>query len=73
MLSGPIGLRLDSREIGGYASNLANTYHEPASRHKQVTVILRHESDTSQSHATNIDLAIGDGSDLETLHEAGAE
>ncbi|MEA2079539.1 MAG: NAD-binding protein [Pseudomonadota bacterium] len=38
-----------------------------------MTAILRDETDSTQFGATDIDVVIGDGSDVETLREAGAE
>jgi len=59
--------------IVGYSALANNTYLELTRRHKQVTVILRHESDGTLFTATDLDIVIGDGSDLETLRKAGAE
>jgi len=58
--------------IVGYSALANNTYSELVSRHEQVTVILRQESDSALFTATDIDVVIGDGSDLETLRKADA-
>ena len=58
--------------IVGYSALANNTYRELVSRHEQVTVILRQESDSALFTATDIDVVIGDGSDLETLRKADA-
>jgi voltage-gated potassium channel len=59
--------------IVGYSALANNTYRELVSRNERVTVILRNEPDSSLFTATNLDIVIGDGSDLETLRKAGAE
>jgi voltage-gated potassium channel len=59
--------------IVGYSALSSNTYRELVSRHEQVTVILRNRPDSTLFPGTDVDIVIGDGSDLETLREAGAE
>ena len=59
--------------IVGYSALSNNTYRELVSRHEQVTVILRQESDSALFNATDIDVVIGDGRDLEALRKADAE
>ncbi len=59
--------------IVGYSALANNTYRELVSRHEQVTVILRQESDSALFAATDSDVVIGDGSDLETLRKADAD
>jgi len=59
--------------IVGYSALANNTYIELTRRNEQVTVILRHESDGTLFTATDLDIVIGDGGDLETLRKAGAE
>jgi voltage-gated potassium channel len=58
--------------IVGFSALSNNTYRELTSRHQQVTVILREEPDSALFTATDIDVVIGDGSDLETLRKADA-
>jgi len=58
--------------IVGYSALANNTYRELTSRHEQVTVILRKDTDGALFSATDIDIVIGDGSDVETLRKAGA-
>ena len=61
--------------IVGYSTLSSNTYRELVRRNKPVTVILRQESASTQfpDVGTDLDVVIGDGSDLETLRKAGAE
>ena len=59
--------------IVGYSALANNTYRELTSRHEQVTVILRKDTDGALFSATDLDIVIGDGSDVETLRKAGAE
>jgi voltage-gated potassium channel len=59
--------------IVGYSALSNNTYRELVSRQEQVTVILLHEADAAQFNNPDLDVVIGDGSDLETLRKAGAE
>ena len=59
--------------IVGYSALSANTYRELVSRNERVTVILRDASDSAMFPGTEVDIVTGDGSDLETLCEAGAE
>jgi voltage-gated potassium channel len=66
-------IRINHYIIVGYSALSANTYRELVSRHEQVTVILRDDSDGALFPATDPDIVVGDGSDLETLREAGAE
>jgi voltage-gated potassium channel len=66
--------RNDHYIIVGYSTLSSNTYRELLSRHQPVTVILRRQPDSAQLRdTTDIDIVIGDGSDLETLRKAGAE
>jgi voltage-gated potassium channel len=59
--------------IVGYSSLSGNTIRELIDRDKQVTVIMREKSQSALFNNENIDIVIGDGSDLETLRKAGAE
>jgi len=59
--------------IVGYSTLSSNTYRELVNRHQPVTVILRREPDSTQFPHADVDIVIGDGSDLETLRRAGAE
>ena len=59
--------------IVGYSALSANTYRELSTRNEKVTVILRNTDDSALFPGKDIDLVIGDGSDLETLREAGAD
>jgi voltage-gated potassium channel len=59
--------------IVGYSALSSNTYRELVSRKEQVTVILDDDSHIVNFNDPNIDIIIGDGSDLETLRDAGAE
>jgi voltage-gated potassium channel len=64
--------RNDHYIIVGYSTLSSNTYGELTSRGEQVTVILRQEPTSSQFLAEDVDLIIGDGSDLDILRKAGA-
>lgn len=59
--------------IVGYSTLSSNTYRELVSRNQHVTVILRHEPDSTQFSVSDLDIVIGDGGDLETLRKADAE
>lgn len=59
--------------IVGYSSLAGNTIRELIDRGKHVTVIMREESKRAKLTHENIDIVIGDGSEVETLREAGAE
>lgn len=59
--------------IVGYSALSANTYRELVARNKNVTIILRSAPDSALLPGKDVDIVIGDGSDLETLREAGAE
>ncbi len=66
-------IRNDHYIIVGYSTLSSNTYHELVSRGEHVTLILRREPDRTQLPTTDVDIVIGDGSDLETLRRADAE
>ncbi len=66
-------IRNDHYIIVGYSTLSSNTYHELISRGKHVTLILRREPDRTHLPATDVDIVIGDGSDLETLRRAEAD
>jgi voltage-gated potassium channel len=66
-------IRNDHYIIVGYSALSNNTYRELTNRNEQVTVILRDDTDGALFTATDLDIVIGDGSDVETLREAGAE
>jgi len=59
--------------IVGYSALSANTYRELTERNKRVTIILRNDDDSALFPGKDVDIVIGDGSDLETLREAGAD
>jgi voltage-gated potassium channel len=59
--------------IVGESALSNNTYRELVTRGEQVTVILPQESSDVMFGAADVDVVIGDGSDLETLHKADAE
>jgi voltage-gated potassium channel len=59
--------------IVGYSALSANTYRELVARNQKVTIILRNAQDSALFPGTDVDIVMGDGSDLETLREAGAE
>ncbi len=60
--------------IVGFSALASNTYHELVARQQQVTLILRSQPDKAHLPTTEeIDIVVGDGSDLETLREAGGE
>ncbi len=66
-------IRINHYIIVGYSALSNNTYLELVNHHEQVTVILRDDSGAALFTATDLDIVIGDGSDLKTLREAGAE
>ncbi|RLA61534.1 MAG: voltage-gated potassium channel [Gammaproteobacteria bacterium] len=66
-------LRKNHYIIIGYSALAANTYRELADRQEQVTVILTRKSDSAHFNAEDIDIVVGDGGNLDTLREAGAE
>ena len=57
--------------IVGYSTLSSNTYRELVSRNQPVTVILRQESTGTQFSDNDIDIVIGDGSDLEHCVKPG--
>ena len=57
--------------IVGSSALASNTYHELVARGEQVTFILR--SDPKNPRFADIDVIIGDGSDVDTLKKAGGE
>jgi voltage-gated potassium channel len=59
--------------IIGYSALSANTYRELVERNEKVTIILNSPKDSAKFPGKDIDIVIGDGSELETLLEAGAE
>ena len=59
--------------IVGYSALSSNTYRELINRQEQVTVILLNKSDAAHFNDPDIDIEVGDGSDLEILSDAGAE
>ncbi len=59
--------------IIGCSALATNTYRELVERKEQVTVILAHKSDAAHFTSEEIDIVTGDGGDLNTLREAGAE
>jgi len=65
--------RNDHYIIVGYSSLSSNTYRELIGRGKQVTVIMREDPKGTQFAGENVDIVLGDGSDVETLRKAGAE
>ena len=65
--------RTDHYIIVGFSTLSSNTFRELVNRKKPVTVILREKPTTTQFPDMDIDIVIGDGSDLETLRKAGAE
>lgn len=65
--------RNDHYIIVGYSSLAGNTIRELIDRDKQVTVIMREKPQNALFTDEDIDIVIGDGSDLETLRKAGAE
>jgi voltage-gated potassium channel len=65
--------RNDHYIIVGDSSLSGNTIRELIDRGKQVTVIMREKPKSSLFSDEDIDIVIGDGSDLETLRKAGAE
>lgn len=65
--------RNDHYIIVGFSSLSGNTIRELINRGKKVTVIMREEPKSALFTDVDIDIVIGDGSDLETLRKAGAE
>ena len=65
--------RNDHYIIVGYSSLSSNTYRELIGRGKQVTVIMREEPKGTMFSGEDVDIILGDGSDVETLRKAGAE
>ena len=65
--------RNDHYIIVGYSSLSGNTIRELIDRGKQVTVIMREASKNALFADENLEIIIGDGSDVETLRKAGAE
>jgi len=65
--------RKDHYIIVGFSTLSSNTFRELVNRKKPVTVILREKPTSTQFPDMDIDIVIGDGSDLETLRKAGAE
>ncbi len=63
--------RIDHYIIVGHSSLARNTYHELHSRGEDITVILPHEP--TEPLFANIDVVIGDGSDVDVLKSAGGE
>ncbi len=59
--------------IVGYSALSSNTYRELLDHDEKVTIILESIEDKSKFPGKDVDIVIGDGSDLETLIEAGAE
>ena len=59
--------------IIGYSALANNTYRELVDRQEQVTVIVAQQSDAAQFTAEDIDVVVGDGGNLDTLREAGAD
>jgi len=59
--------------IVGESALSNNTFRELVARGEQVTVILPHESSGVMFGAADVDVVIGDGSDMETLRKADAE
>jgi len=59
--------------IVGYSALSANTFRELTAREEKVMVILRNTDDAALFPGKDVDIVIGDGSDLETLREAGAD
>jgi voltage-gated potassium channel len=59
--------------IIGFSALSANTYRELIDRNRNVTVILTSPEDRVNFSAADVDVVIGEGSNTETLIEAGAE
>lgn len=66
-------IRNDHYIIVGYSTLAGNTIRELIERGQNVTVIMREESKKAMITDENIDVVIGDGSEVETLQKAGAE
>ncbi len=65
--------RNDHYIIVGHSALSSNTYRELVQHDKHVTIILRNEPSHSLLPDADPDIVVGDGSDLHTLREAGAE
>ena len=65
--------RIEHYIIVGYSALSSNTYRELIDRNEKVTIILQSTADEAKFPGKDVDIVIGDGSDLETLLEAGAE
>ena len=65
--------RIDHYIIVGYSALSSNTYRELLGRNEKVTIILQSTADKAKFLGKDVDIVIGDGSDLEILLEAGAE
>ena len=65
--------RIEHYIIVGYSALSSNTYRELLNHNKRVTIILESTADKAKFPGNDVDIVIGDGSDLETLREAGAE
>ena len=65
--------RIEHYIIVGYSALSSNTYRELLDRNEKVTIILQTTADKAKFPGKDVDVVIGDGSDLETLLEAGAE
>jgi len=59
--------------IVGYSALAANTYRELRARNEHVTIIVRHPPDGALFPGSDVDMVVGDGSDLGSLREAGAD
>jgi voltage-gated potassium channel len=59
--------------IVGYSALSGNTYRELVGRNEKVTIILRDAADSALFPGDDVDIVLGDGSDLATLKEAGGE
>jgi voltage-gated potassium channel len=65
--------RIEHYIIVGYSALSSNTFRELINRNEKVTIILQSTADEAKFLSKDVDIVIGDGSDLETLLEAGAE
>ena len=59
--------------IVGYSALSGNTYRDLVARDEKVTIVLRNNADASLFPGENVDVVLGDGSDLATLKDAGGE
>ena len=59
--------------IVGYSALSGNTYRELVGRSEKVTIVLRDAADSALFPGQDVDIVLGDGSDLATLKEAGGE